>query len=52
MGGGSEVSKPYWTDYEQSCEVLERGIPCTKYNYSNIKSRNVTLRLVKNRTAI
>lgn len=44
--------KPYWTDYEESCRVLERGIQCTKYNFSNEHSREVTLRLVNNRTAI
>ena len=47
-----EPAASLFYSYEKSCEVLEVGIKALKYNFSNYGVRQVTLRLVKNRTAI
>ena len=45
-------TKPYYTNYERCCRVLENGIPAIKFNFTNEKIKHVTIRLVKNRTAL
>ena len=41
-----------YEDYEWCCMQLETGISAIKFNYTNERKRAVTIKLVKNRTAI
>ena len=43
---------PLYKNYELSCKALEAGISATKMNFSDARTKNVTIRLVNNRTAI
>ena len=52
----SPVEEDY-ASYQQkfflwSCQVLKRGIPAVKLNFSNCKTKNVTIRLVDRRQAL
>ena len=45
-------TKPFYTNYEKSCEALERGIAATKFNFSNDQQKSVTISLTRNRSAL
>ena len=43
---------PYYRDYEKSCQVLEAGISGTKLNFSDQRTKQVTIRLINKRSSI
>ena len=41
-----------YNNYEWCCQRLEKGIKATKFNYSDSRRKEVTLKLVNNRSAL